>query len=177
MLGACLDCPNDPRPPTADHNEHRDSHRWLLPEEPGARGVLRRGDAEKEITGGFRKTTNNRMELMAAIAGLRALKEPCQVALVSDSRYVVDGISKGWARRWRDNGWHRNPREMASNPDLWEELLTLNDKHDVKFKWVRGHAGNAKNERCDRLAVEAAKQPDLPVDEGYESGAPPNTDA
>ena len=156
---------------------HTDGSCLKNPGEGGYCALLQRGDAETEITGGFRKTTNNRMELMAAIAGLRALNEPCQVTLVSDSRYVVNGISKGWARRWRDNGWRRNPHEMASNPDLWEELLTLNDKHDVKFRWVQAHTGHVENERCDRLAVQAAKQPDLPVDEAYESGAPSNTDA
>ncbi len=114
---------------------------------------------------------------MAAIAGLRSLKVRCQLTLVGDSRYVVDGMSKGWARRWRDNGWRRNPREMAANPDLWEELLTLNVEHDVKFRWVQAHTGHLENERCDRLAVQAAKQPDLPVDEGYESEAPPNAEA
>ena len=156
---------------------HTDGSCLKNPGRGGYGALLQRGAAEKEITGGFRKTTNNRMELMAAIAGLRALKDPCQVTLFSDSRYVVDGMSKGWARRWRANGWRRNPREMAANPDLWEELLTLNDKHDVKFRWVQAHTGHVENERCDRLAVQAAKQPDLPVDEGYESEAPPNTDA
>ena len=146
---------------------HTDGSCLKNPGRGGYCALLRRGDAEKEITGGFRKTTNNRMELMAAIAGLSALKEPCQVTLLSDSRYVVDGMSKGWARRWRDNGWRRNPREMASNPDLWQALLTLNDEHDVKFRWVRGHAGNPDNERCDRLAVAAAKQHNLPEDKGY----------
>ena len=156
---------------------HTDGSCLKNPGRGGYCALLQRGDAEKEITGGFRKTTNNRMELMAAIAGLRSLKVRCQVTLVSDSRYVVDGMSKGWARRWRDNGWRRNRRDLASNTDLWEELLTLSDKHDVKFRGVEAHTGHVENERCDRLAVQAAKQPDLPVDEGYESGAPPNTDA
>ena len=155
---------------TRDVVIHTDGSCLKNPGRGGYGALLQWGDAETEITGGFRRTTNNRMELMAAIAGLRALKETSQVTLVSDSRYVVDGMSKRWARRWRDNGWRRNRRQMASNPDLWEELLTLSDKHDVKFKWVRGHAGNAENERCDRLAVEAAKRPNLPVDQGYDSG-------
>ncbi len=156
---------------------HTDGSCLKNPGRGGYCALLQQGDAETEITGGFRKTTNNRMELMAAIAGLRALKVRCQVTLVSDSRYVVDGISKGWARRWRDNGWRRNRRDLASNPDLWEELLSLSDKHDVKFRWVEAHTGHVENERCDRLAVQAAKQPNLPADEGYESEAPPNTDA
>ena len=150
---------------------HTDGSCLKNPGRGGYGALLRHGDSEREITGGFRKTTNNRMELMAAIAGLGALREPCKVTLFSDSRYVVDGMSKGWARRWRENGWRRNAREMASNPDLWDGLLTLSAKHQVEFKWVRGHAGNPDNERCDRLAVGAAKKHNLPVDKGYEPRA------
>ena len=124
---------------------------------------------EKELSGGFRRTTNNRMEILAVIVGLEALTEPCTVTVYSDSRYVVDAVEKGWAKRWKANGWMRNKRESAVNPDLWERLLAALDKHDVELMWVRGHAGNPGNVRADKLAVDAANRPDLPKDEGYES--------
>lgn len=108
------------------------------------------------------------MEILAAIVGLEALKEPCQVELYSDSQYVVNAISKGWAKRWQSKGWMRNKDEKALNPDLWERLLSLCDRHQVTFNWVRGHSGNVENERCDRLAVAAAKGSDLEPDTGYE---------
>ena len=124
---------------------------------PGGFGViLRFGTAEKELSGGEPSTTNNRMELMAAITGLRALKEPCSVTLYSDSQYVVNGITKGWAKKWKANGWRRSNKEPALNPELWDELLTLCERHQVTFQWVRGHNGHAENERCDRLAVAGA---------------------
>lgn len=110
----------------------------------------------KELSAGYKQTTNNRMELMAIIAGLEALKEPCVVDVYSDSRYIVDAVSKGWAQRWRKNNWMRNKDEEAKNPDLWELLLTLLEKHQVTMHWVQGHAGHELNERCDRLAVKAA---------------------
>ena len=136
---------------------------------PGGYGVvLLYNGHRKEISGGFRLTTNNRMEMMAVIVGLRALKERCSVTLYSDSEYVVNSISKGWAARWRANGWKRNKKDKAINADLWEKLLDLIDKHDVKMVWVRGHSGVKENERCDELSVAAALQKDLPVDEGYE---------
>lgn len=126
---------------------------------PGGYGViLRYGAAEKELSGGEAVTTNNRMELMAAITGLRALREPCQVTLYSDSQYVINGITKGWAAKWRANGWMRNRTEKAVNPELWDELLTLCARHEVTMVWVRGHAGHPENERCDHLAVAAAAQ-------------------
>ena len=136
---------------------------------PGGYGaVLLSGGRRKEISGGYRLTTNNRMELMAVIAGLEALNGRRRVALYSDSKYVLDALSKGWATRWRANGWRRNKREPAVNPDLWERLLDLCEGHDVTFHWVKGHSGNPHNERCDRLATEAAAQPGLPADVGYE---------
>lgn len=135
---------------------------------PGGYGVvLKYGDHRKELSGGFSPTTNNRMELLAAIEGLAALKESCQVTLHSDSRYVVDGIAKGWAERWQENGWMRNKKEETINPDLWTRLLELCKAHDVEFKWVRGHAGNPDNERCDQLAVQASLKKNLPPDAGY----------
>lgn len=101
---------------------------------------------------------------MAVIAGLSALKEPCEVAVVSDSRYVVDAIEKGWARKWQANGWMRNKKEKAKNVDLWRNLLDLLAKHRVTFTWVRSHNDHPQNEQCDRLAVAAAAQPGLPED-------------
>jgi ribonuclease HI len=112
------------------------------------------------------------MEILAAIAGLEALKEPCRVRLYSDSQYLVNAIEKGWAARWRANGWMRNRREPAVNPDLWERLLELCRMHQVQFLWVRGHAGHPENERCDRLATAAADGTDLAVDEAYERDRP-----
>jgi ribonuclease HI len=122
---------------------------------------------KKELSGGYRQTTNNRMEIMAAIAGLQALKEQYQVTLYSDSEYLVKAMSRGWARRWRANGWKRNKRERVLNPDLWERLWQLCDYHEVQFTWVKGHSGTPENTRCDELAMQAARRPDLPVDEGY----------
>jgi len=135
---------------------------------PGGYGaVLIYNSRRKELSGGFRRTTNNRMEILAAIAGLEALKEPCRVTLYSDSQYLVYAIQKGWALKWKSNGWMRSNKEKAINPDLWERLLKLCGIHDVQFSWVRGHAGNRENERCDQLAKAAAQQPDLPADPGY----------
>ncbi len=135
---------------------------------PGGYGtVLLYGDHRKELSGGYRLTTNNRMELMAAIVGLSALKEKCHVLLYSDSKYVVDAMGQGWAVRWRTNGWKRNKKEKAVNPDLWEQLLTLCEKFHVEFRWVKGHSGDPENERCDQIAVAAAHQSNLPIDAGY----------
>lgn len=121
---------------------------------PGGWGVvLRYGKAEKELSGGEENTTNNRMELTAAIKGLSALKEPCVVKLVTDSKYVADGINQGWAASWRQNGWRKADKKPAQNIELWEELLNLLDVHDVKIEWVKGHAGHPENERCDALAT------------------------
>ncbi|MCL1844677.1 MAG: ribonuclease HI [Defluviitaleaceae bacterium] len=120
---------------------------------PGGWGaVLIYGSHRKEISGGEAQTTNNRMEIMAVIRGLEMLKEPCEVALFSDSRYVVDAIEKKWAVRWQQNNWMRNKKEPALNADLWEIMLALLKKHRVTFHWVKGHAGHPENERCDELA-------------------------
>lgn len=138
---------------------------------PGSGGygvVLLYGEHRKELSGGYRLTTNNRMEMMAAIVGLQALKTKCAVTLYSDSKYVVDAIMQGWAVRWRAKGWKRTQTKSPVNADLWKQLLSLCEQHQVEFRWVKGHSGNVENERCDRLAVAAAQQPDLPVDEGYE---------
>ena len=136
----------------------------------GYAAVLLHGGHRKEISGGFQLTTNNRMELLAAIVCLQTLEGRCSVSLYSDSKYVVDAMSKGWAQRWKANGWKRNKTENALNPDLWEQLLSMCGYHDVEFRWVRGHAGNVENERCDELAVRAASETNLPNDNGYESG-------
>ena len=121
---------------------------------PGGYGVILRCDGrEKELSGGEPHTTNNRMELSGVIAGLEALKFPCRVILQTDSRYVVDGIEKGWAKSWRKNNWIKSDKKPALNSDLWERLLELLELHEVSFVWIKGHAGHEENERCDRLAV------------------------
>jgi len=132
---------------------------------PGGYGViLKSGAHSRELSAGFRQTTNNRMELRAVIEGLRALKEPCRITVYSDSKYLVDAVQKGWAQRWKKNNWYRNIREKALNVDLWSELLNLLDRHEVKFHWVRGHDGHLENERCDKLAVQAAAGKNLSDD-------------
>lgn len=124
---------------------------------PGGYGVILRSDDNiKELSAGYRQTTNNRMELRAVIAGLEALREKCTVKVYSDSKYIVDAVRQGWARRWQRNNWYRNKNEKAMNPDLWQNLLELIDQNQVEFIWVKGHAGHAENERCDELAVAAA---------------------
>ena len=123
---------------------------------PGGWGaILRYGKIEKEFSGAEPATTNNRMELTGVIEGLKALKEPCAVTLYSDSKYVVDALSKGWAKGWRAKGWIKSDKQPALNPDLWGQLLTLCETHEVTCVWVRGHADNAYNNRCDALAVRA----------------------
>lgn len=129
---------------------------------PGGYGtILEFNGRRKELSAGYKKTTNNRMELRAVIAGLEALKEPCRVDVYSDSKYVVDAIGKDWAQRWKQNNWMRNKKEEALNPDLWDKLLSLLEKHSVTMHWVKGHAGHPENERCDRLAVDAASDKNL----------------
>ncbi len=129
--------------------------------------VLLYGEHRRELSAGFARTTNNRMELLAVIEGLKALRESCKVDIYSDSQYVVNGIKKGWAEKWKKNNWMRNRFEEALNADLWGALLNECAKHDVNLKWVRGHAGNRENERCDKLAKSAADKKDLPVDSGF----------
>jgi ribonuclease HI len=136
---------------------------------PGGYGaVLLYGARRKELSAGFRLTTNNRMEILAAVGALEALKEKCSVTLHSDSQYLVNAIQEGWAERWRKNGWRRNKTDMAVNPDLWERLLDAAVGHKVQFRWVRGHAGDVENERCDQLAMAAAKGSNLAIDFEYE---------
>ena len=126
---------------------------------PGGYGaILVYGGIEKEFSGGEALTTNNRMELLGAITGLAALKEPCEVVLTSDSKYLVDAVNKKWAVGWRQKGWKKSDGKPALNIDLWERLLDLLDMHRVTLIWVKGHAGHPYNERCDRLAVSEAEK-------------------
>jgi len=132
---------------------------------PGGYGtILRFGGHEKELSAGFADTTNNRMELMGVISGLESLKEPCDVTVITDSQYVVNAMQQGWAAQWRKNGWRRNNRDKALNPDLWGRLLDLCAHHQVRFTWIRGHVGHRENERCDRLATGAIRNSGLPRD-------------
>ncbi len=136
---------------------------------PGGYGViLRYGQKEKELSAGFRLTTNNRMELLAAVKALEALKRPCKVKLYSDSKYLVDALKLGWVQKWQKAGWMRNRTEPAKNPDLWQRLLQLLQVHQVEWFWVKGHSQNPWNNRCDQLAVAASHQPNLPDDPGYQ---------
>lgn len=122
---------------------------------PGGYGaILRCKGKEKELSGGEAHTTNNRMELMAVIKALEALKFPCEVTVTTDSKYVSEAVTKGWAEGWRKRGWKKGDGKPALNPDLWEQLLDLLEIHNVKFNWIKGHAGHPENERCDRMAVE-----------------------
>ena len=122
---------------------------------PGGWGaILSYNGIEKELSGGEKQTTNNRMELTGVISALSALKEPCIVELWSDSKYVIDALEKGWAQGWRKRGWVKSDKKPALNPDLWEQLLNLTAKHDMHYHWVKGHADNEKNNRCDEMAVE-----------------------
>ncbi|MDO5125520.1 MAG: ribonuclease HI [Ruminococcus sp.] len=125
---------------------------------PGGYGViLKYKDITKELSGGAPETTNNRMELTAVITGLKALKEPCEVDIYSDSKYIIDAVTKGWAVSWQANNWIKSDKKKALNSDLWEQLLALLQIHNVRFHWVKGHAGHVENERCDELAVEQSK--------------------
>jgi ribonuclease HI len=142
----------------------------------GGYGVVLLCDGQRrELSGGFRRTTNNRMEILGAIVGLRALNGTrSRVTIYSDSKYVVDMFNGGYAEKWRQNGWWRNKgKDPALNPDLWGELLDLAARHEVRFVWVRGHADNLENARCDELAVAARQVEDLPPDPGYETPAAP----
>ena len=132
---------------------------------PGGYGVvLESGRHRKELWGGYRRTTNNRMELLAAIVALESLKAPgTEVTIVSDSKYVIDSVEKGWVFDWESKGFAKK-----KNPDLWQRFLAAYRRHKVKFQWIRGHNGHPQNELCDELAVAARSQPDLQVDEVYE---------
>lgn len=145
---------------------------------PGAGGygvVLLYKEHRKELSGRYRLTTNSRMEIMAAIVGLQSLKSKCKVKIYSDSQYLVNGIMEGWAERWRANGWKRNKKDKAINADLWQQLLDLCAQHEVIFEWVKGHADNPENERCDELSVQATREENLPADIGYENPETPSS--
>lgn len=140
---------------------------------PGGYGavlIYKQNDKEhrKELSAGYVRTTNNRMELLAAIAALEVLKRPCHVRLYSDSKYLVDAINQGWLKKWKQNNWYLDvkKKKKAKNSDLWKRLSPLLEYHNIEWNWVKGHAGNPMNERCDELAVAAAAQSNLPVDEG-----------
>lgn len=144
------------------------------PDGPGGYGVVlhyvdQKGVLhEKTLSAGYVKTTNNRMELMAAIAGLEALNRPCQVELYSDSKYLTDAFNQGWIDNWVKNNWKRGKSGLVKNIDLWERLLKAKSRHQVTFHWVKGHAGHPQNERCDLLATSAADGDNLLIDEGVE---------
>jgi len=135
---------------------------------PGGYGVVILSNGQRqELSGGYRWTTNNRMELMGCITALERLEHPSDVVIHTDSQYVVNGIMQGWALNWRSRGWRKSDGQQAENIDLWQKLLDLCEKHRVEFNWVRGHAGNKENERCDVLSMRAANRKDLPNDPGY----------
>jgi ribonuclease HI len=140
---------------------------------PGGYGViLKYGNHRKELSGGFRLTTNNRMELTAAIEGLKILKYPCKVSLFSDSKYLVDAFNQGWIYNWIKKNWQKSDKSNVQNVDLWKKLYELMKKHEVKLHWVKGHAGHIENEQCDKMAVEAANRSNLPPDNIYEQENP-----
>ena len=128
---------------------------------PGPGGwcaILRYNGVEKVISGGEKDTTNNRMELSAVLFGLRALKEPCHITLQSDSKYVLDSISKGWVYGWQKKGWKKSDGKPALNVDLWQQLLAAIAKHEIEYVWIKGHAGHPENERCDAQAVKESEK-------------------
>ncbi|MCR9243637.1 MAG: ribonuclease HI [bacterium] len=136
---------------------------------PGGYGtVLLFGRHRKEISAGFRRTTNNRMELLGAIVGIEALTMPCEVVLFSDSKYVVDAMTKGWITGWQKKGWRTASKQPVKNQDLWQRLLRAISDHEVEWRWVKGHSGDPENDRCDELAVLASSGADLPEDEGFD---------
>lgn len=147
------------------------------PDGPGGYGVVlqyvdNKGQVfEKMMSAGYVRTTNNRMELMAAIVGLEALNRPCEVELYSDSRYLIDAFNQGWIDNWVKNNWRRGKSGPVKNIDLWERLLDVKSRHKVTFIWVKGHAGHPQNERCDKLATSAADGDNLLVDEGLEQSS------
>jgi ribonuclease HI len=133
----------------------------------GYAAVILQGDERKELSAGFRRTTNNRMEILACIAGLESLPPGSDVLVISDSKYTIDAMTKGWAKKWRAKNWMRTPTESAKNPDLWKRMLEICDERKVTFRWVKGHAGTEENERCDELAVAASKDEDMAEDTGF----------
>lgn len=141
------------------------------PGKGGFGAVLRYGTQEREVSGGYSHTTNNRMEIMAAIAALETLKEPCAVVLTTDSQYLRNAVEKKWLAGWQRNGWKTAAKKPVKNRDLWERLQAQLERHTVSLRWVRGHNGHPENERCDELARAQSSRPDLPEDTGYEPDA------
>lgn len=133
----------------------------------GYAAVVLNGEERQELSAGFRRTTNNRMEVLACIIGLESLPPGTDVVVISDSKYTVDAMTKGWAKKWRSKSWMRTPTESAKNPDLWKRMLEVCEERKVAFRWVKGHAGTEENERCDELAVAASKGADLAEDAGF----------
>jgi ribonuclease HI len=135
---------------------------------PGGYGaIMLSGEHQKERSGGYKKTTNNRMELMAVIVAMEALKMPCKVEVFSDSKYVINALEKGWIHGWRERGWAKADKKPLKNVDLWKRVYEAMQLHKVKWTWVKGHAGNRYNERCDYLATFAAQGKNLPLDNGF----------
>lgn len=137
---------------------------------PGKGGfgiILQYGKYEKEFSKGYKRTTNNRMEIRGVIYGLEQLKKTAKVKVYTDSRYVVDTITKGWAEKWKSKNWYRTKKAKAKNSDLWKRMLELLEKHEVEFHWVKGHNGHKENERCDELATKALNSKDLEEDIGF----------
>jgi ribonuclease HI len=171
-IGDLTEEPNQPPDHSLETGKvliHTDGAAIPNPGPGGYAAILRYKHREREISGGFRLTTNNRMEIMACIQGLRTLKQPSIVIVFTDSRYVVDTMTKGWARKWREKGWQRDETLKAQNADLWSQLLELCDQHQVEFRWTRGHSADRINQRCDQMAIRAAQQRNLPADDGYET--------
>ena len=148
---------------------YTDGARTGNPGKGGFGAILIYNGTEKKISRGYRKTTNNRMELMAAVESLKLLKEPCEVELYSDSKYLTDAINRGWLESWMKNGWRKADKKKVLNVDLWQELSQLLNVHSVTFIWVKGHAGNKYNELCDVMAVEAYTISAENIDENYEN--------
>ena len=160
---------SDPGETTADITIYTDGGSINNPGPGGYGAVIVEAVGELELSGGYRLTTNNRMEMMAAIVALRRFETREEsIHLYSDSSYLVNGIKKGWVKKWQLNGWKKSDGQDVLNIDLWQELIRLTANGNVSFQWVKGHAGNALNERCDRLAVESARKDNLPVDLEYE---------
>ncbi len=135
---------------------------------PGGYGtLLLSGDNQKKLSGGFKKTTNNRMELMAVIMGLESLNQTCEVEVYSDSKYVINAMTRGWIIGWKSNGWAKKHKQILKNSDLWKRLDKAISLHSITWVWVKGHAGNRYNELCDQLATSAADKGDLPPDKAY----------
>jgi ribonuclease HI len=142
---------------------------------PGGYGIIFKHHGERKArSGGFKMTTNNRMEILAAIVALETLVEKTATVIYSDSQYLVKAMTQGWAMRWKAAGWKRNRKDKALNPDLWDRLMGLCEKHTVEFRWIKGHDLQVENEWCDQLAETAASQPDLPVDPGYQGEIDPS---